>query len=193
MHKTRYKAIVEVCVTVIFAMLLGCGTDLKPSTYVNIFRDPSDIDDLAQCINEPPTIEGDTITVRADKQCLIDFSIGDVSDDLTLDKILINPTAYLAKEITFRAEVKGVRLSRNAAAVEYPRYIYLYTNTVSASFTIHNPREVPVEIQVNQTYDFTCRIYEIKRQADHGGILEIQANFITNAAGEIEHLPVLVW
>ena len=170
----------------------GCGTDVRPSSFVNIFRDTSDIDDLAQCLTETPTDDGNVITVRASKQCLIDFSNGDISDELTFEKILINPTAYLAKRVTFSANVQTVRRTTRDD-VEYPYQVELYTNTVSVKFTIHNPTRMPFDVQENQTYEFTCRVYELKRHANHGGVLEINANFITNEAGGIEHLPVLLW
>lgn len=184
-----YKIIVLTFTVLTF---IGCGTDTKPSTFVNIFRDTSDIDELAGCLTETPIDDGATITVRADKQCLIDFSNGDVSDELTFEKILINPSAYLAKEITFRAQVKKVQIYHHNDE-PYTAWLELYTNTASARFIISNPTRTLLEVEANQTYDFTCRIFEVKRHVDRGGILEINATFITNTLGEIEHLPIPFW
>ena len=71
------KLFLLVCTAVI---LIGCGTDTKPSYFTNILRSDADIDALAGCLTEIPEIDGDTITVKSNIPCLSELSNGDTVD-----------------------------------------------------------------------------------------------------------------
>ena len=58
---------------------------------------------------EMPVEDADTITVKADKQCLIDLSGRDTSDPNihpTFAQIIGNPELYMDKLLTFEAVIK---------------------------------------------------------------------------------------
>lgn len=98
----------------IFALLItvfvsACGTDVKPTYFTNMFRDEGDIDRLSECLAETPEDMGDTITVTANKQCLIDLSKRDTTDpnmDATFSEILQNPKSILVRLWSLRRFLK---------------------------------------------------------------------------------------
>ena len=174
---------------------IGCGTDVKPTTFVDILRDPSDVDELSACLSEEPTIDDKTVKITLEKQCLVDFSTADQTDPTlapSFAEIVANPGIYMDKLLTFEAVVKKIH--------DWGPRVELYTNT-NIRFYIHTHgaplhrldeegEEVPIE--PNETYRFKCRIYELKRHADWGRMWEVNAEFIVSTNKKILHLPVLV-
>ena len=79
---------------------IGCGTDVKPNYFIGMFRDEGDIDRLSECLSEVPQVDETTITIKSDKQCLIDLSKTDKSDpnaDASYTEIL--GSVYIVKVI----------------------------------------------------------------------------------------------
>ena len=182
-------------ILLIFASI-GCGTDVKPTSFIDIVRDPSDIDTLSGCLSDEPTIDDKQITLTLEKQCLIDFSKQDQIDpSLTpsFAQIVANPEIYMDRLLIFEAVVKKVH--------DYGPRVELYTNDIDQRFYINTHgaalyrldtegEEVPIE--PNETYRFKCRIFELKRHVDWGRTWEIQAEFIVSKTKKILHPPELV-
>lgn len=175
-------------------LAVGCGTDVKPTAFVDILRDPSDVDELSACLSEEPTIDDKAVQITLDKQCLIDFSTADQTDPSlapSFAEIVANPEAYMDKLLTFEAVMKKFHWDD----------VELYTNDPDIRFIVRTHgaqlyridaegEEVPLE--PNETYRFKCRIYELKRHADWGRTWEVNAEFIISTNKKIIHLPELV-
>ena len=182
---------------VIFAIFafLGCGTDTRPGYFIDMFRDAEDIDRLSECLSEMPVEDTDTITVKADKQCLIDLSLRNTSDpnvDATFAQIIGNPEHYMDRLLTFEAVIKKLHGTDR---------VEVYTNDPDMRFYIGSHgvplyrldaegEEVPLE--PNETYQFKCRIYEMKKHADWGRVWEVNAEFIVTQNKKIIYPPELV-
>ena len=178
----------------IILTVVGCGTDVKPTAFVDILRDPTDADALSACLSEEPTVNDETVAITLDKQCLVDFSNQDPTDPSlapSFAEIVANPEAYMDKLLTFEAVVKKL----HGDTVE------LYTNDPDLRFYIHahgaqlyrldaEGEEVPIE--PNETYRFKCRIYNLGKNADRGRIWEVNSEFIISTSKKIIHLPELV-
>ena len=177
-------------------IVVGCGTDVKPTAFVDILRDPSDADTLSACLSEEPTIGDEQITLTLEKQCLVDFSQQDKTDPSlapSFAKIIANPEVYMDKLLTFEAVVKKLD--------DYGPRVELYTNDLALRWYIQSHgapiyrldeegEEVP--LQPNETYQFQCRIYEMKKNVDWSGIWEIHSEFLVSTNKKILHVPVLV-
>ena len=173
-------------------ILIGCGTDVKPNYFICMFRDEGDIDRLSECLSEVPQVDETTITIKSDKQCLIDLSKIDTSDpnaDASFTEILNDPESYLDKILTFEAVIKKKRND----------WVELYTNKKSMTFEITargaNLRRIDengkeVDIHTNEKYTFKCRIYEIKIREN--GIWTVYAEFIVTEDKKVLYPPTLV-
>lgn len=171
---------------------IGCGTDVKPNYFIGMFRDEGDIDRLSECLSEVPQVDETTITIKSDKQCLIDLSKTDKSDpnaDASYTEILNDPETYLDRILTFEATVKKTRND----------WVELYTNNKSMTFEITargaNLRRIDengkeVDILTNEKYSFKCRIYEIKIRET--GIWTVYAEFIVTEDKKVLYPPTLV-
>ena len=189
-----YKNVCLLCLLMLVAV--GCGTDVKPTTFVDIVRDPNDIDTLSGCLSSDPQVDEKAITLTLEKQCLIDFSKADQTDPTlapSFAEIVANPEMYMDKLLTFEAVLKKVH--------DYGPRLELYTNDLDQRFYIHSHgapiyrldeegEEVP--LQPNETYLFKCRIYELKRHVDWGRTWEVHSEFIVSTSKKIIHLPELV-
>ena len=176
-------------------LAVGCGTDVKPTAFVDILRDPNDADELSVCLSEAPTINDETVAITLDKQCLVDFSNQDQTDPTlspSFSEIVANPEIYMDKLLTFEAVIKKLH---------YHDTVELYTNDPDLRFFIRSHgaqlhrldeegEEVPLE--PNENYRFRCRIYELKKQVDRGRFWEIQSEFLVSTNKKIIHLPELV-
>ena len=190
----RFMLCLFSCFTIILTVV-GCGTDIKPTAFVDVLRDPGDIDELSACLSEEPTIDDKTVAITLDKQCLVDFSNQDQTDPSlapSFAEILANPEAYMDKLLTFEAVAKKIDPNRK---------VELYTNDIDLRFYIQTHgaqlyrldaegEEVPIE--PNETYRFKCRIYQLRRHVDWGRVWEIDAEFIISTNKNIIHLPELV-
>ena len=96
-----------ICVCAIITAL-GCDTDIKPSAFIDMVNDPSDIDAVASCLSDEPAIDGDDIVLRADTQCLVDLSNNRTPDELTIETISRMPASYMDRQLTFSAAVKKI-------------------------------------------------------------------------------------
>ena len=181
-------------ILLIFASI-GCGTDVKPTAFIDMVRDPSDIDALSGCLSDEPTIDDKQITITLEKQCLIDFSEANQTDPTlapSFAEIVANPEIYMDKLLTFEAVVKKIHHHNN---------VELYTNDVDLRFyiTTHgaplyriNTEGEEVPIEPNETYLFKCRIYQFHKNVDHGRTWEVQSEFIVSTSKKIVYLPELV-
>ena len=176
-------------------LAVGCGTDVKPTAFVDILRDPSDADELSACLSEEPAIDDKTVMVTLDKQCLVDFSNEDQVDPNlapSFAEIVANPEVYMDKLLTFEAVIKKLHGHDN---------LEVYTNDPDLRFYIRSHgaplyrlgaegEEVPLE--PNENYRFRCRIYELQKHADRGRVWEVQSEFLVSTSKKIIHLPELV-
>jgi len=176
-------------------LVVGCGTDVKPSAFVDVLRDPSDVDELSACLSEQPAIDGKTVKITLDKQCLVDFSTADHTDPTlapSFAEIVANPEVYMDKLLTFEAVVKKLHHHHD---------VELYTNNYDLRFFIRTHgaplyrlddegEEVPIE--PNETYRFKCRIYNFQKNADWGRMWQVDSEFLVSTTKKIIHPPELV-
>ena len=175
-------------------VISGCGTDVKPNYFIDMFEDKDDIDRLSECLAETPEDAGDTITVTADKQCLIDLSKRDTTDPnmgVTFSEILQNPERYLDKLVTFEAVLQK----------SHHGHLELVTNDPDLRFNIHSHgKEIytldedgeEISLQPYERYKFRCRIYEIRAHVNWNGAWVINAEFIIFEDKEIATPPEIV-
>lgn len=190
----RFMICLFSCFTIILTVV-GCGTDVKPTAFVDILRDPTDADELSACLSEDPVVGDATVQLTLDKQCLVDFSNQDQTDPSlapSFAEVVANPEAYMDKLLTFEAVAKRVDPNRN---------VELYTNDINLRFYIHTQgaqlyrldadgEEVPIE--PNETYRFTCRIYNMHKNIDRGSVWTVDSEFLVSTNKKIIHLPELV-
>ena len=184
------------CLCLLILTVVGCGTDVKPTTFVGILRDPGDVDELSACLSEEPAIDDKTVAITLNKQCLVDFSNRDQTDPTlapSFAEIVANPEAYMDRLLTFEAVVKK--------AWERQDGVELYTNDVDLRFYIRthgatlyqlNEEGEEVPLTPNETYRFKCRIYYLSKNVDRGRVWEINAEFIVSQSKKILHPPKLV-
>ncbi len=165
--------------------IIGCGTDTKTTYFTNMFKDEGDIDRLTACLTETPQVDGDTVIVKSNIQCLTELSNIDTSDpniSPSFSEILKNPEAYMDKLVTFEARVKKLH-----GGEDYPE---LFTNDINIKFYIishgadvrvinDDGSEVPLAI--GEKYRFRCRIYEKYLNIDRGGFWEVKAEFVVTS------------
>ena len=170
----------------------GCGTDAKPSYFMNMFRDDGDIDRLSECLTEPPEVDDTTITVKSDKQCLVDLSNRDTSDpnvEASFTEILNDPITYLDRIVTFTATVKhasshgDIDLYTNRRLMDFKIYAH------GADVFILNEKGEEIELAKNQKYKFQVRIYGIDIDEDTNW--KIKSEFIISEDKEVIHPPVV--
>ena len=188
-----------ICIlTILSLILVGCGTDVKPTYFLDMLRDDNDIDRLSECLLELPQVNENTLTIKTDISCLTDLSNRDTSDpyiDASFSEILDDPEFYLNKIVSFEATVKEVSL------IGY-HSVELYTNRKDISFEI-TARDSDADLHIldeegeeqdlenGAKYKFTCWIYQI--QIDETGHWDIDADLILSTDGEtIINLPELV-
>ena len=178
----------------IMSSVIGCGTDVKPTAFIDIVRDRSNIDDLSACLSDEPEVDDKQIKITLDKQCLIDFSQQDRTDpNLTpsFAEIVGNVEIYMDKLLTFEAVVKKIHGSSPVELyTNSDMRFYIYTHGAPLYRLDAEGEEVP--IQPNETYRFKCRIYEYKKHADWGRTWEVRAEFIVSTNKKIIYLPELV-
>ena len=185
--------VAKLTIILIFSfILIGCGTDVKPSYFVNMFRDAGDIDRLSECLTEVPSVEDDMITIKADSPCLVQLSTRDTSDpniDVNFSDVLDDPETYLDKIVTFEAIVRGFHYDDPL----------LYTNRRDMTFKLHaNGADIftlddegeEIALIPNKKYKFKCRLYQIK--IDHDAIWDLSAAFIISEDREVVHQPIFV-
>lgn len=183
--------ILAFCLLPMTMFLISCGTDVQPNYFIGMFRDEGDIDRLSKCLSEMPQVDGDTITIKSDRQCLVDLSKHDTSDpnmDVTFSEILNDPESFMDKLLTFDAIVKETRTNGH--------YIWLYTNRHDMSFEItsHGANVFhldedgeEVDILPNHKYQFRCRITKI--QIDVHRVWYIYADLIITSDKKVVYQP----
>lgn len=172
-------------------IFVGCGTDAKPTYFMSMFRDDGDINRLSECLVEPPQVDDTTITVKSNKQCLVDLSNRDTSDpnvEASFTEILNDPIIYLDRIVTFTATIKNVRGNGHD--------IDLYTNKRLTDFKIYshgadvfilNEKGEEVDLVKNQKYKFQVRIYQIR--IDDNANWLITSEFIISEDKKVIHQP----
>ena len=187
--------VIALSVIILAIAVIGCGTDVKPTTFTAILRDPSDINELSACLSEEPAIDDKTIKVTLDKQCLIGFS-NQESIDPSLSpsyaEILVNPEVYMDKLLTFEAVVKKLHYNDDVELYTNNRDIRFFIRTHGASLYRLDEEGEEVPIEPNETYQFKCRIYEFKTHADWGRVWEVNAEFIISTSKKIIYPPEIV-
>ena len=191
----KEKIIYTTICSIIAVFISGCGTDVKPSSILQILKDESEIDDLSKCVSDEPEISDEQITLFLDKQCIIDYSNKDRTEPVvnpTFPQIVANAERYMDKLLTFQAVVKKIHHHSN---------VELYTNDPEKKFFIHS-REAPlyrldsdgnqIPIEPNQKYIFKIRIYQMEKNVDHSPQWNINSEFIVSTEKKIIYLPVLV-
>lgn len=186
MKKLTLTLTLTICICAIMTTL-GCDTDIRPSAFIDMVNDPSDIDALSSCLSAEPTIEGNDIVFRANTQCLVDLSNSRIPDELTIETISRTPVLYMDKQLTFSAAVKKITQWGDPPKINA---IELYTNNPDVRFTIQT-RDIDIGIPIEEhaTYLWTVRIYEIGRHADRGNLWSVNAQFILSANNQIEYQP----
>ena len=192
------KTIFISVLTILSLFLFGCGTDIKPTYFYDMFRDDNDIDRLSDCLIEIPQVDGDTLTIKTNVPCLSDLSNRDTSDPnihASFSDILDDPVFYLNNIVSFEATVKEVSTSG------YDK-VTLYTNRNDISFQIE-VEDIDIDLHTlddegeeqdlenGVKYKFTCIMTQIR--INETGHWAIDAEFILSTDGEtIVHLPELV-
>ena len=173
-----------------FLLIIGCGTDVKPSAFIDIVRDGSDIDNLSACLSDEPEVDDKQIKITLDKQCLIDFSQQDQTDPNlapSFAEIVSNIEIYMDKLLTFEAVVKKVNDHNIELYTNADLRFYIHTHGATLYRLDEEGEEIP--IQPNETYRFKCRIFEYKKHADWGRTWEANAEFIVSKNKKILHPP----
>lgn len=184
------KLFLSVCAA---AILIGCGTDTKPSYFTNIIRSDVDVDGLAECLVETPVVDGDTLVVKSNIPCLTDLSNGGAADPdaiLSVQDILRDPELYMDKLITVEGFVKRLH-----GGEDRPE---LFTNDQRYRFHIHSEgAKVYIAgddnekkpLVIGEKYRFRCRIYQLEINTDWGGYWNINAKLVVSQQKQILYLP----
>ena len=186
------KLFLLVCTAII---LVGCGTDTKPSYFTGILRSDADIDALAGCLTETPEIDGDTITVKSNIPCLSELSNGDTVDPneiLSVSDILAKPEYYMDRLITVDGVVKKIHYNENPELFTNNQQYRFHITTHGAELYTLNAADEQIPLEVGELYRFRCRIYELHKNVDRGDTWNIQAEFIVSEHKQIIYPPELV-
>ena len=178
------------CLFVLILLSIGCGTDTKPTYFMNILKDESDVDRLSECLIETPVIDGDTITIKSNIPCLEEVSKYEVSDTPDFQDVINFPETYMDRLIIFEAVVKKLH-----GGEDYPE---LFTNDLNIKFFVRSHGadvrvlnadgdEVPLE--VGEKYRFRCRIYHMEKNIDRGQVWNINAEFVVSTNKKIVYPP----
>ena len=162
---------------------LGCGTDVKPSTISSVFSSEAIMDDVSNCIVDPPIIDenDNTVTITADNDCLISI-VERIEDPVSISDIVKSPFNYIGKEVTFTAKVERYLDGYFDERGRYlPYQIQLDTPQPEVIFIItyydtQYDGGIPL---VDAEYEFTVFIHNVSYQSD-GNV------YITASDGVIE-------
>ena len=184
------KLFLSVCVAVI---LVGCGTDTKPSYFTSIIRSNTDIDALAACLTETPQVDGDTITIKSNIPCLTKLSNSDTVDPnkeiLSVSDILVNPEYYMDRLLTVDGVVKKFHSGDSPELVTNDLQYRFIISTHGAELYTLNADGEQVPLEIGELYRFRCRIEELRKHVDYGGRWEIKAEFIVSEHKKIIYPP----
>ena len=184
------KLFISVCVAVI---LVGCGTDTKPSYFTSIIRSDTDIDALAACLTETPQVDGDTLIVKSNIPCLTELSNSDTVDPnkeiLSVSDILVDPEYYMDRLLTVEGVIKQFHHNDTPELVTNdPLYRFLI-NTHGAELYILDADGEEVPLEIGGLYRFRCRIKTLNKNVDYGGRWDINAEFIVSQHKKIIYPP----
>ena len=179
---------------------LGCGTDVKPSAISSVFSSEAVMDDVSNCIVDPPIIDenDNTVTITADNDCLISI-VKRIETPVSISDIVKSPHKYVGKEVTFTAEVERYHEGYFDDRGRYlPYVIQLDTPDPDVIFDVtyydtQYPGGIPL---VGEAYEFTVVIdhvsYEGKEtvyiSASHGSI-----EYMEDISTDIDTHPILPW
>ena len=183
------KSFLSVCVAVI---LVGCGTDTKPSYFTNIIRSDTDIDALAACLTETPQVDGDTLVVKSNIPCLTELSNSDTVDPnkkiLSVSDILVDPEYYMDRLLTVDGVIKKFHGDTPELVTNDLRYRFLI-NTHGAELYILDADGEEVPLEIGELYRFRCRITQLNKNVNYGGRWDINAEFIVSEHKKIIYPP----
>ena len=164
-HNSAFKKDIKMrkmllCLICLAFVVIGCGTDVKPTGFLNMLKNESNADRLSECLVEPPDIEPDTITFKANIPCLADLSKHEVSDTPDFTDVVAYPNEYFGRIITFSAVI-------NDLFIGYPEF---YTGRDDLRFIIDRYESGDLddlELNIGDNYTFKCKIYNIYRNNRH--------------------------
>ena len=172
--------------------IIGCGTDAKPTYFMNLFRDDGEINRLSECLVESPQVDDTTITIKSDKQCLVDLSNRDTSDpniEASFTEILNDPVAYLDKIVTFTATVKYANSHGDIELYTNRRLMDFWIYSHGADVFILDEEGEEISLVQNQKYKFQVYISGIQINDDTNWT--IKSNFIVSEDKEVVHQPII--
>ena len=173
----------------------GCGTDVDSSYFVNLFSDPEDATEVAEALTEPPTIDGDVITLKVSTKKLTELSTRNNDDELKGNElyqaILQSPLKYVGKIV----EIEAVMLE-----LHYHNYYLFYTGRTDVRFTLHSHgadvytlddegEEQP--LIPGRKYAVKCMIREVNKHKDYR-FIQINADLLFSTDKKVTEQPVLV-
>lgn len=149
--------------TILLTVLTGCGTDVKPSYFLRMLKDPSDADRLIRCSEGRPIVNEDgTIVLTVNQQCLVDFTNRETIEKLpetAFQQILENPEEYLDKLVMFRASIKENGIITSLYTDRQDREFLL--NKVYKLYILDEAGEKQALLKFTE-YEFRCHIIEIR-------------------------------
>ena len=172
----------------------GCGTEVDSSYFVNLFSDPEDATEVAEALTEPPTIEGDILTLKVSTQKLVALSTKAADEQLNGNElyqaILQSPFKYVGKLVDIEAVLQG----------DPGHHLPFYTGRQDVRFTVHTHgaevytlddegEEQP--LMAGKKYAVKCLIVEVKKHKDFL-FLDIHAYMLINTEKKITEQPLLV-
>ena len=187
----RYLFTALIAVTI---LTTGCGTDVDSSYFVNLFSDPEDATEVAEALTEPPTIDGDVMTLKVSTKKLAELSTrtdeAELKGNELFQAIVQSPFKYVGKIV----EIEAVLLETHG------HHLPLYTGRQDVRFTLHthgadiytlddDGEEQP--LMAGRKYAVKCQIIEVSKHKDHL-FLRIDAYMLINTERKITEQPVLV-
>ena len=185
----RYYLSLAVCAAVI---LVGCGTDTKPSYFTNIIRSDADVDALVECLIETPEVDGDTVIVKSSIPCLSKLSNDgtvDPNEILSVSDILRNPESYMDRLITVDGIVKKFHYQGSPELFTNDLRYRFHISTHGAELYTLDAADEQVPLEIGELYRFRCRINQLDKHIDLGGAWNIRAEFIVSEHKKIIYLP----
>ena len=172
----------------------GCGTDVDSSYFVNLFSDPEDATEVAEALTEPPTIEGDVLTLKVSTTKLVELSTRAADEELNGNElyqaILQSPLKYVGKIV----DIEAVLLE------SHDHHLPFYTGRQDVRFILHTHGAAVYTLDeegeeqpliAGRKYAVKCLIVEVEKHKD-SLFLQIHAYMLINTERTITEQPILV-
>ena len=187
----KYLFIALITLTI---LTTGCGTDVDSSYFVNLFSDPEDATEVAEALTEPPTLEGDILTLKVSTKKLTELSTKADDDELNgntlFQAIVQSPFKYVGKIVDIEAVLQA----------DHDHHLPLYTGRLDVRFLLHtHGAEVYTlddageeqSLMAGRKYAVKCIIVDVNKHKDRA-YLEINGHMLINTERKITEQPVLV-